>query len=296
MALKKAKHGNRYITVEDAVSGISYHCPFCNARIYKKTSSAGNPFFSCYSGEVHTNSTCMLLVHRRVTHTLEGLDPEKFIDRLMKAPAERDKESLQENRTKPANYMFDLDEFLLSGGSKELSEENVNDSGGGEDQGGIERPFSSLRDIWEEGLAKTLDFGKELGHRKAGEVFIFQKWFVQSFKEFRGGKCVVQAHAERLVGEKTILLRSYWLAQSEWKHQDLRLVFNDKRMFFDVANQLLPKTEAADGSTKRKASCKWLLVAGNWTSYREVFKGRTYTGYRCSITSKRQIYMCPDEG
>ena len=48
----------KLIPASNATKGNTYYCPFCGAKIHKKTSQNGVDFFARNNGEIHTNEVC----------------------------------------------------------------------------------------------------------------------------------------------------------------------------------------------------------------------------------------------
>lgn len=287
MALKYAKdQNNEDVDAQTAEAGKTYWCKHCGARVHKRISKIGNAYFVCYNGEQHTHKICKLLVARAVTHTTVGLDGKQLLDGLISPPKNQGHNGPQERDSHIHTIKVEDDD-----GNDKKSVDR-------EDEGGIEKPFSSLKQIWDEGLPLVLKPEQQLGSLRAIDCFIFEKWFSAGFARFNGGARVIQAHPKRILWGNKILLECSWVRSdnNRQEYHDLRMCFPDSKLYKEYCDMLFSKVEKANGTVKSVENYQWILVAGLWEPYQDTSaKGAHYSGHKCVVSRKKQIQPCDTE-
>lgn len=282
--LKAINNFGEVVHAKEAKSDTRYKCIHCSANIYRKVSTLNNPFFACYPGEEHTEQACRHLV-RHTAHAVS--EPTVFFNSLL-SPSKKKKDALKP----PISPINEIDPPTPPGAIGGLKPEIDNEEG-------VERPFTSLNQVWMERLDKTTNPDDLIGPLNASDIFIFQKWFGLCFQEntFEGGLRIIQARPDKVLWkEKKIQFLCFWKANNtaDWNRVFFHVLFEHDDDFFPLAKSMFEKKETEAGSLNWERIYSWALIAGNWVKCRESIKTKNgaYELFQCKFTNKKQIYGC----
>lgn len=287
MSLKFAINSNNMMVhVMESQKAEPYQCPFCCVPVYKRTSKLGNPFYSCFKENLHKNETCRYLSKTAITHTTENFDPDIFFSKLLQSEhtPKRGKRVITEDIEKINSSTIGIPDSQL-GENKDIEVEP-----------GTEKPYSSLRQIWQEGLPLVLSPNYMLCSRKATEVFIFRKWFRICFEmnQFDGGPRVIQARPDHIIWTEQAIQFVFLgdkIGKNKWKKRFFRVYFTDYKVFSDYVKKLFRKDDNKTGKFTWNDRRIWVLIAGEWI----ISKSQVdeHDCFQCDFKNERQIYVCP---
>ncbi len=266
MIYKAIDNENNEILACNAEPGKEYRCKDCGARMHLSHRGSA-AIFACYPGVEHGKSFCRHLSHQdRPPHSMRLFRKEAFFEEIL----------TPEVQNNGAAHNHDGE----TGGEREQN--------GNENREGVqERPFTSLQQMWDEGLIYRPGITR-LGDGVLSSTLVSNAasyvWHNQSIN----GPRVIQCRPEGFFedGMKIYFRCIKNSRENHWDTKKVIITFDDEIWFVDIVNQLFEKAERNTGTVQWLPKVKWVLLAADWADYR---KRKCYQ--RCT-THKRAPAVC----
>lgn len=274
------------IKAKDAQYHQVYQCCWCSAKMYKKVSPNGIPFFSLHPGEEHTAIECKRFTKQKAIYSVREIRTNELFHRLLRRPKQR----------KAQHHTY------------QSYQQTVPDAPASENPSIRVVPSYKLKNFIESEDYQLLFPDTIIDDKRADEIFILYRWsqnfrfrkdLTARYPGFDGGKRIVELRPVKpLVDQygKCFGIKfqhfirypngeyHHWNFVLKFKDQDAEICQQLCNLFFEQTFDSMYRQQ-----TRRRRDVSWVMVAADWT-----FDER-YQNYVATFSSLNQIYPTTEE-